>query len=285
MEHLILVHTGHQLPDYLADCIKQAKRCNFFVHLIVSDYLIGQINPAGIVVVPESSVSTAAYSEYVLKCSNPAFRDNFLHRASSRFFLISSYAKQFGAENFFHIENDVLPYFDFRRINEVLKGSAYQAAFVIDAPNRCVPSVVWFRNHKIIDSLCDFLVANNTADDMVNLCRFFLANRDSVTNFPIIPKDGSYLLRALPTINYANMFDDFRCIFDGAAIGQFLGGIDPRDSNGDSSGFVNETTIFDVSKATYHVETNFPFMLTKKSTAPIANLHIHCKNLKKFMYE
>jgi len=285
MEQLILVHTGHKLPDYLSDCIKRAKKCNFFVHLIVSDCLIDQIEPSGISVIPESSVVSRDYTEYILKCGNPNFRDNFLHRASSRFFLIRNYAKQASIKNLFHIENDVLPYFSFEYINSALKSTAYQAAFVIDAPQRCVPSVVWFRNYKILDALCSFLRSNNSVDDMVNLCRFFLNNRKLVTNLPIIPKDGSYLLRILPNIDYANMFEEFRCIFDGAAIGQFLGGIDPRDSHGNSSGFVNETAIFDVSKAAYHVETSRPFILTKKSATPIANLHIHCKDLKKFMYE
>ena len=76
-------------------------------------------------------------------------------------------------------------------------------------------------------------------------------------------------------------------IFDGAAIGQYLGGVDKRNQDGDTRGFVNETCIVKYN--------NFEFFWIKKDNLyrphiyinlkyiPIINLHVHSKELNKFM--
>ena len=83
-------------------------------------------------------------------------------------------------------------------------------------------------------------------------------------------------------------FDFYNCIFDGAAIGQFLGGIDPRNNPNNKIGFVNETSIVDNSKFKFIWETDvknnlIPYILINLKKIIIINLHIHSKYLKKFI--
>ncbi len=61
-------------------------------------------------------------------------------------------------------------------------------------------------------------------------------NKDTVKTFPII--DNTFE-KSLYNINY----EEFNAIFDGAAIGQYLGGVDPINCPGDTTGFVNETCV------------------------------------------
>ena len=81
-------------------------------------------------------------------------------------------------------------------------------------------------------------------------------------------------------------FSSFLSIFDGAAIGQFLGGIDPK--NGVSKpGFINESCLFNPSliKFTWEVDDcdrRVPYASYGNSISRINNLHIHSKNLQKF---
>jgi hypothetical protein len=68
-----------------------------------------------------------------------------------------------------------------------------------------------------------------------------ITNPDKFTPLPIcqpyhIDENHRYL--------FCRDIDRFQCIFDGAAFGQYIGGIDPRNSNNTNTiGFINETCV------------------------------------------
>ena len=76
-------------------------------------------------------------------------------------------------------------------------------------------------------------------------------------------------------------------MFDGAAMGQYLGGVDPRNIGGDSRGFVNETCVIKYNQYTFHwmgVDGLMkPFLQVGCDLVPIFNLHIHSKRVKDFI--
>ena len=82
-------------------------------------------------------------------------------------------------------------------------------------------------------------------------------------------------------------FKDFNLIFDAAAMGQYLGGIDPKNDSSNTIGFVNETCVIKYNnyKFFYNVIDNIkkPFLLINNIPFRVFNLHIHSKNLKNFM--
>jgi len=75
----------------------------------------------------------------------------------------------------------------------------------------------------------------------------------------------------------------FPYIFDGAAIGQFIGGIDPANREGDTRGFVNESCVIKYNK--YSVQFKQvdgkmrPVVIVHGRVLPVFNLHIHSKDL------
>ena len=76
-------------------------------------------------------------------------------------------------------------------------------------------------------------------------------------------------------------------ISDAAAIGQYLGGIDPWHGCHNTIGFINETCIFNPALCSFVWELDFknrkiPYIIFKNAKYCINNLHIHCKNLNKF---
>jgi hypothetical protein len=76
-------------------------------------------------------------------------------------------------------------------------------------------------------------------------------------------------------------------IFDAAAIGQYVGGVDPRNCPGDTRGFVNETCVIKYAdegtiiwKTDGDDDVKRPFLHRKnQQIIPIFNLHIHSKTL------
>jgi hypothetical protein len=72
-------------------------------------------------------------------------------------------------------------------------------------------------------------------NDMENLGKYY--NSQIVEPFPIISIYDN-------NIQYFNMnFLKFNGIFDGAAIGQYLGGVDKKNDPNDTRGFINETCL------------------------------------------
>ena len=281
---IVLVHTGNYFYDYINDCIYQLNKYNFNVHIIISEKLKSKIN-SNVNIYIEEDLLDDSISSFSIKNIDNNFRDGFWNRCSSRFLLLAKYAKIKNLENFFHIENDVLLFSNFEDIKTSSMNTEKDLLIIADSFNRCVPSVVFFKNKEICQELSDFIINNNTVSDMHNLFLFFENNRNRVDNFPIFPDGFSdkYFIEN-KNINFQNGFNNFNSIFDGAAIGQYLGGIDPVNSGfRETIGFVNESCIFKVSKYKYIWENNEPFILVDNKKVKINNLHIHSKNLKMFI--
>ena len=78
-------------------------------------------------------------------------------------------------------------------------------------------------------------------------------------------------------------------IFDAAAIGQFIGGVDPRNCPDDTRGFINETCVIKYNDEGTILWKNCdgflkPFLQTREAREiPIFNLHIHSKALNLYV--
>jgi hypothetical protein len=197
------------------------------------------------------------------------FRNGFWHLCSLRLFYLYSYMNKFDKKNIIHLENDVMVY---ENLNS-LKFPINNMYVTYDAPNRVIPGFIFVPNKEIFQPIIDNY--NFNLNDMENLCRYDLE-----------PLPITFSL--YETINkYNKNFLNFNCIFDAAAMGQYLGGVDKRNQDGDTRGFINETCVVKYN--------NFEFFWIKKDNLyrphiyiysqyiPIINLHIHSKELNKFM--
>jgi hypothetical protein len=270
---IILIHTGTKFPEYINHCITQLKKFNFNIHIIISEILIPSLIHNDIIISKEEDYIDSDYNSYQIKNHDTSFRDGFWKRTSSRFILLSSYVHKNNISSFFHIENDNLIFSDLSDTKYILDNSKFEMALVIDSENRCIPSIMYVNSLNIIKLLSDYIIRNNFNNDMLNTFNFFNSNKDKVTNLPILPNSVNI---EKCVVNYSNFYTELNSIFDGAAIGQYLYGV---DSNENTVGFINETTIFDVSNFEYIWEDNIPFMVVDNNKIKINNLHIHSKKL------
>lgn len=275
--NLILVHSGDRFPDHINDCIELASRQNFQIHLILEKKFHNRINQSKIQLVDLEAVSNSNYKQYRLNNYDTHFRSGFFYRTSSRFILIDNYIKLNDIKSCFHIENDIAIFSDLVKARFILDNSPYDTAIIMDNPLRCVPSIVWYKNYVASDRLANFIYNNNHLDDMKNLAIYFHQYRNHVTNLPIVPFD---LIDQQYNINFGNMYNKFESIFDGAAIGQYMYGI---DNPAETKGFINETTIYDMSKLRPVLNNNMPEVNKDNKAVKINNLHMHCKNLNQLL--
>jgi len=219
-------------------------------------------------------------SEYLQNFNNNLqldrnFRDGFWHNCSMRFVYIYEYMKTNNITNIIHIENDIMIYDNLDNIKD--KFNKDKLYLLFDNINRVIPGIMYINNHINLKKILDNYSINQ--NDMINLGKYF--DSSFVEPFPIISIIGT-------NTHYFNKnFNTFNSIFDGAALGQYLGGIDKRNNTGDTIGFINETSIikYNIYKFYWKKINDLwdPYIEINNNLIKITNLHIHSKFLDKFL--
>lgn len=206
------------------------------------------------------------------------FRNKFWKVSTERFYYIYSFMIKYNLSNIFHLENDIMLYTPVSDIFENIKSSSDKMWVVQDSKHRAIGSIVFIPTTSVLYQFLQFsnsLLSKSYVNDMTLLGLYPLKHK-----FPDTPT---------PHIG----------IFDGAAIGQYLGGTDLRNSNNanielnkfinPTIGFVNETSDFKPNKCNYtyiykDVLPYYPRQLKKyfcvdkqNNHYQIHNLHIHSK--------
>jgi len=187
--------------------------------------------------------------------------------------------KKYDVSDVIHIENDVLLYYNCDTLLEHMDKECIYIPF--DTYTRNIASIMYIPNKDILRLVLDNY--DTTQNDMYNFSQI-KQTTGRIQNFPIfVNSDNLTEEQKFVSTNS----DKFPFIFDAAAIGQFVGGVDPRNISGDTQGFVNETCVIQYNKYFICFETvdgkQKPFIVIDDTKIPIFNLHIHCKNLTKFV--
>ena len=315
INHIVYVHIGKQLPDYIFDSIYQTLlicpetkiyvilddslieyfrnmiyklNVNYFVKQPITLNLYVECIPIQILQVSEK------YTNYVnnLPDTITHYRDSFWISTTMRFFYIESFMKIFKLTNVFHMENDIMLYKNVNQL-DIDKTKIYMLK---DSPNRVIPSLLFFPNSlllqemniNIIEQLKEMHVLLNDMQ-LLGACK-----NDNICYFS------------------CDFNDNLTYIVDGAAIGQFVGGLDLRNLpefsikspeeqqllhyNNPTKGFVNETSLFKPDSITilknkiFLKNMKFPVDLyyAKREDdnnimlKQIVNLHIHSKQLYEY---
>ena len=207
------------------------------------------------------------------------YRGGFWALASMRFFYIYEFMEQYNIDDVIHLENDVLIYYNCTEItNRVGRQFVYMP---FDTLNRNIASIMYIPSASVFRRVLENY--DYTLNDMENFSRI-RSKANIIRNFPIYPSNNS-LNSEIRFVS--ENFDNFGFVFDAAAIGQYLGGIDPRNYPGDTRGFVNETCVIKYNKFNFIWGTldgmKKPFIIINDMKFPIFNLHIHHKNLQDFV--
>jgi hypothetical protein len=298
------------IPPWIIGALTQARTFNACpIALIAESAALAQAN------LPKS-LDIAAYAledigvsekhEIFLEISplDRAFRGGFWTHTTERFFAIESAIEKYSLKNVVHLENDVLLYCDLNLVVPKLFRLYCGIAATFDNDTRCVPGIMYIPDAGAIGKLTDYIltalqtpmsvreVAN--INDMALLGSYRLLGATAIDHLPIIPPDYPAELRsasghvAADASCYSKNFDTLGMIFDAAALGQYLGGIDPRNDRRPSHGFVNESCLFDPRLLKVRMARDarglvVPVVETASGIHPVANLHIHSKNPAPFL--
>lgn len=300
---LVQVHIGRELPEYIFDSVYQTILIHgncLSIYVLLSDHLVEKfrntlkeldldptLDPSKIVTVvsvknlQKSLADDPDYKQYiniVSKYEHMNFRDLFWQSTTSRFFYTKEFIKHFFPDKKYilHIENDVMLYENLTVMNTYFSEKCRERSNILavrDAPNRVVPSIMCFASLDALQQLSQFITKCHVNS------KKFINDMEIIAMYPHLVD-----LTFHPEDKY-----DF--VFDGACIGQYLGGIDPRNISmhaplknfsNPMRGFVNETCTF--NPADYKISQRSENGLLKYSinNKKIINLHIHSKHLCEF---
>jgi hypothetical protein len=270
----------NNFQEYILTNISQLIKLNYkSIYVITNKEFFGHFSIFNENIVLVDSNGLEDTYNFYNKCNlDKTFRNGFWTLTSLRFFKLYQLIKKYNLKDVFHIENDVLLYYNTESIIQNIDKKSMYIPF--DTYKRNIASIMYIPCVSVFKTILDNY--NFTKNDMENFA-IIKQKTNLIKNFPIFP------------IQYAKNdeekfvsenFEKFNFIFDAAAIGQYIGGVDPRNDDSNIIGFVNETCVIKYNNYKIKIicidNILKPFLCIEDNNYPIFNLHIHCKNLAKY---
>jgi len=305
--HLVFIHIGDELPPYINSCIHQTRLFNAsdssVVWMMAKEKELGKIaDCSNLRKIPLESIEPSAEHIYFDKYYTNHNLNNFWKYTIERFFYLEELMRAQSLQNVFHIENDNLLYINLKDFLPVFVENYKGMAVTLDCDYRVIPGFMFVRDScplVLLNQCINFMIRHNR-NDMQILADFInsVQNDDVIQTLPILLPEYDKPLRNLAGYTsmqrqrYINHFDKFQGIFDAAAIGQYMGGISPRNNpqGHNTIGFINETSVFQPSCLDFKWELNedglkIPFAryTLQNKWYPVFTLHIHSKDMGQFL--
>lgn len=296
---LAFVYIGTSLPKHMRTAVEQARLFNADTPI----FILGNIDAIQlldwsdleIILVPIESLPISQSHRKYIKSTQAT---GFWRYALERFFVLDNFIQEYGLSNVFHIENDVMLYCSLsEKLPQFKKSYPNMLATAFDCDQRAIPSFVYISNPSTSGLLANFIQENDclnmTDMEMLNLFKntYYQARGSALPILIPAYADDYPLINIFKNISndpgfFSNHLDDLGMIFDAAALGQFLGGIDPILGES-KSGFLGEASIFLPMHFVFdwkkdEKERWVPYISYNGIVYPIANLHIHSKKLNLF---
>jgi len=287
--NIVLVALG-KIPEYLDDCIYQIKKTQkkSKIFLLVNKESKYKNKSCKIIFV-ENLKKSKEHTIFIKKSklAKDSYRNYFWKHSIERLYFIDDFLNKEKLNNILHIENDVLLFQNLRPVFNKIK--KYNFACIRDGVNRVIGSLIFIKNKNTSKKIVKISNKYLNQNDMI-----ILSHLDKkITNTLNLPlgEDLNFIKKSK---NY-KMIKKIPFIFDAAAIGQFIDGphrkrlvskILPSIKNifKPNDGFVNRETNLQVYNWIIKWKNNRPYKEENNKLIPIANLHIHSKNLKKFIF-
>jgi hypothetical protein len=233
----------------------------------------------------------------IFSAHDQKFRRGFWRFSLERLFALIEFHKEHPHRKILHIESDVLllPNFPWDQLSnsKVLLWNNYNQA-------RDVSALLYFPDYEMhqrfIEDVQSELAENPKHTDMTVLAALRDKGDAIYSLFPSLNPDLMDLMNLLNTSNVDliegnSSTREFKYgVFDGAAIGMWLTGHDPRNNYGkalihDSSPLVSGDSLIDPRAIDYEMDEDGNLYLISRNTGnriSLWNLHVHSKSLELF---
>ena len=225
------------------------------------------------------------------------FRKGFWKHVKERFFYIEELIKSENLKDVVSMEYDVLVYTSVDHLINKLKTLKKQTIRIVrDNDERGHPGFMYIPNLESIQEYNHFLISilHMNLEDMQALALYANTYKDKINYFPVITvvrnlsipsrkskcghssKDPFYLSEDSEQIGV---------LFDSAVIGQWVGGIDSRNTGGTKiSKYENESSLYNINEMKFQWKKDLQTFLWQPflDGRLLATIHVHSKALASF---
>lgn len=277
-EKIIFVYLG-KLPDYAHYSLKIATKFHHVIILVDQPISIECSNLE--VVDIKSFYSKNNYLSWIenirdkINLSTLYFREGFWFKTIERFFVLEAYLRKFDINEVFHGEIDNL-FFDLNSIVEYTKKYDKLIYYPMQSKNNASGSIIYIKDHTGIQKFCEYIAGLDLYFSDMELLGLYAKNFSSSVG--ILPSEYGLSNREIQEGNQKKF------IVDAAGIGQYLFGIDPRNTGKPLfNRFKNEHSGDLISKYKFSIASDFSSckMFKNDLLIDVVNLHIHSKMHKK----
>jgi len=319
MGSLILTHLGDSVPPYIKDCVHQLRlwNPNLPVYLILDPCHRPQATDlfkatySGLTPTLWSTLETdyrvkLVYTDTLKRTAHHAyfhtniksdaaldlkFRNGYWKFVKERFFYIEELIQRERLTHTVSMEYDVLVYLNLAPLFQKLAQSHQTLRFVKDNETRGHPAFLYIPNLAVINEYNKFLISiiDSGLEDMQSLAQYANKYPTKVHYLPVMTKATTLKnprrksLEGHSTSNPEFLYEDasyFGCLFDSLAVGQWVSGVDPRNTGGTKiTRYQNEGSLYTVE------EVGFEWMQYESKWVPVfdgtplATIHVHSKAL------
>jgi hypothetical protein len=302
---IILTHLGESVPPYLRDCIKQIRLWNSLanIYLILDDcqksqeFFTSLEDEYEVILVFRSMLEPTPEHTYFVNNFNcdKAFRKGFWLHVKERFFLIHELMMKKELTNVISMEYDVLLYINIDPLIKELKDSKFMR-MVRDNNQRGYPAFLFIPNAESMQGFNKFLITfiHSPFGDMESLAVYADCS-GAIKYFPVITDERNESIQdrkskqGHTSENPFYLSDEFRrfnMLFDSASVGQWVGGIDSRNTGGKKvAKYENESALYNMNEMSFEWKKNPENFLWQPilDGYVLATIHVHSKALKSFM--
>lgn len=302
---IVFIHIGKEIPSYAEIALSQAKKFNPNASVILlaneeAAESFSQKFPELEVeyIACESLIKTQSHQNFLERTTlDRESGEGFWLYTSERFLYLDDLMTQYKMQDVFHLEYDNMLYVNLEELLPIFQHYYPGIAATFDNDDRCIPGFIYIANEQAMHSLAKSfaLHASKSLNDMQLIALYKNENgNDKISHLPIITKEYANVYPLVSSSGhtaqnpsqYTQNIEVFHSIFDAAALGQFLGGISPRNGVA-KPGFINESCLFNPSllNIVWIPDArlgNIPYIIYPHATYRINSLHIHSKNLGDF---
>jgi hypothetical protein len=295
---IILVNIG-KVPDYINDTIRQLRTFNKDEKIIfLGDNKHFCFDEYGVEFIRIDINKIEKYSSLkLLDNKNNIFNSfptkDFWILTFARFYIIEEYLKTINSDvEFFFFENDILIYQSLSKIKNILKNLTGDIFVTTLDDQRVTTGLTYFKNKNIFKQLVsdmdDILHDKEKIKDIRE--NYSECCPSEMTFLRKVKKEKDYI-KDFPLLPFSNNFNEFNMLFDPAPYGQFFGGDNkgrPYHQCGDNilKTYIGKEIINNNIKISLECDSEGfkrPFCWYDGKKIPICNLHIHSKELYKFL--
>jgi hypothetical protein len=314
METLCLVHLGAYVPPYLKDCVHQLRlwsnpeKSRIFIILDPSHREPGgeptpfwkelQAKYAGVHLrfTDELEPTEAHHAFRSNYKGDVAFRNGYWRHVKERFFFQEELMRKEGIADMITMEYDVLLYSPIEIIVPLLRSYARgRFCYAMDTTIRGHPGFMYIPCADTMRHLnMVFLeLVNQPYEDMQTLAIYKVSHPQLVATLPLITpaRNASVPVRSSLTGNtcentdfLSTGFEEMGCLFDSLSVGQCVGGVDPRNTEGQLTiGMINETALYSLGEMSFGWTKIGDLWLPVLDRQPLVTIHMHSKALGQFL--